>query len=66
MTAMIGGRVVWGIVTMICLSVGGGAFTWTAFLSGALLSAIPGIILQLVLVPVVVIVLQKANLIPKE
>ncbi len=64
--AMIGGRVVWGIAMMICLGVNGGAFTWAAFLSGALLSAIPGIILQLVLVPVVVIVLQKAKLIPQK
>ena len=64
--AMIGGRVVWGLAMMICLGINGGAFTWTAFLSGAVLSAIPGMILQLVLVPIVVVVLQKANLIPKE
>jgi len=66
LAAMIGGRIVWGIATMICLGIGGSAFTWAAFLSGALLSAIPGILLQLVLIPIVVAILQKADLIPKE
>ena len=44
----------------------GGAFTWSAFLSGSVLSAIPGIVLQLILVPIIVAVLQKAKLIPDD
>ena len=63
---MIGGRIVWGAAMMICLGIKGGAFTWSAFLSGSVLGAIPGIILQLLLVPVIVVILQKAKLIPCE
>lgn len=62
--AMIGGRIVWGIVQLILLSINGGAFTWTLFISGALLNAIPGIIVQLILIPVIMYALDKAKLIP--
>ena len=59
--AMIGGRIVWGIVQMILLGVSGTAFTFQMFLAGALLNAIPGIILQLVLIPSVMVALNKAG-----
>ena len=39
--------------------------TFAAFIAGAFTSAIPGIILQLVAIPVVVVALQKARLIPQ-
>ena len=66
LTAMIGGRIVWGAAMIICLGIRGGAFTWSAFLSGSVLGAIPGIVLQLILVPIIVAVLQKSKLIPGE
>ena len=60
--AMLCGRVVWGVVTAILLFSGEG-FTFAAFIAGAFTNAIPGIILQLVAIPVVVLALQKARLI---
>ena len=60
-SAMIAGRVVWGLVMMMVAAGGTAAFTWTMFLSGAVLNAIPGIILQLVLIPVLVMALRKAR-----
>lgn len=60
--AMVCGRVVWGIVTALLLLNGEG-FTLAAFIAGAFTNAIPGIILQLVAIPVVVLALQKAKLI---
>ena len=58
-TAMIVGRIVWGIAMMICMGVSGGSFTFTAFLAGAFTNAIPGIIVQIVLIPVLVMILEK-------
>ena len=52
--AMIGGRIVWGIAQVILLGITGSAFTWSAFVAGAFLNAIPGIILQLILIPALV------------
>jgi len=59
--AMIAGRVVWGIVRLILAGVAGTPFTWTMFIGGALTNAIPGIILHIVLIPVLVIALERAG-----
>ena len=46
---------------VVLLGFGGKAFTAQAFLAGALLNAVPGIIVQLVLIPAVMAALQKAG-----
>ena len=45
-TAMVAGRLVWGAVRFVLAGLSGSAFPFSAFLSGALLTAIPGIIAQ--------------------
>lgn len=62
--AMIGGRVVWGIARVIMVGAANVPFSWELFISGALLTAIPGIILQLILIPAVMVALDKAKLVP--
>jgi hypothetical protein len=61
---MVAGRVVWGIVQTILLGLGGNTFTMQAFMAGALFKAIPGIILQLILIPAVMIALNRTKLVP--
>ncbi len=61
--SMIGGRLVWAVVRVILSGVSGQAFTWQMFLSGALLTAIPGIILQLVFIPAVMVALDRTGLV---
>ena len=61
--AMLGGRVVWAVVQVILSGVSGQAFTWQMFLSGAFLTAIPGIILQLVFIPAVMVALDRTGLV---
>lgn len=63
-SAMILGRVVWGIVEVLLLGIGENAFTWQMFLSGALLEAIPGIILQLILIPGILVALRRSGHFP--
>lgn len=60
--AMMVGRAVWGIAEYCLLRLIGEGFTMAAFISGALVSAIPGIILHLILIPAIVLALEKANL----
>lgn len=64
LVAMVAGRVVWGAVMLVLMGIKGGAFTGTAFISGALINAIPGIILQLVFIPTVMLALHKTGLLP--
>lgn len=61
--AMLIGRAVWGVTEVVLLGLGGSAFTWQAFMAGAFLDAIPGIILQLVFIPAVMVALDKAGLV---
>lgn len=58
-SAMLLGRVVWGVAKAVLLGVGGKPFTFTAFWVGGFVDAVPGIILQLVLIPLLVTVLNK-------
>ncbi len=61
--AMIGGRLVWGIARVLMTGVSGEAFTWQMFLSGALLTAIPGIMIQLVFIPAVMVALDRTGMV---
>ena len=56
---MIIGRIVWGIVMFACMGLDVSKFGFSAFLSAAVLNAVPGIVLQVVLIPVIVITLEK-------
>ena len=60
--AMICGRLVWGVARLILAGVQGNGFTFAMFLSGAITTAIPGIIAQLVLIPAIVYAMEKAGL----
>ena len=58
--AMIAGRVVWGVVQAILLGMTGSALTWKMFITSAVLNAIPGIVIHIVLIPVIVMALKRA------
>ena len=58
---MVLGRLVWGAVQMLIMGLNGGSFPLSAFVAGAVTAAIPGIVLQLVLVPILVRALEKAS-----
>ena len=57
--AMIGGRIVWGIAKAILLGVGKKAFTINMFIVGGFLDAIPGIIIQFILIPIIITLYEK-------
>ena len=61
--AMIAGRIVWAAAQMILLGVSGGTFTMKMFLAGAFFNAVPGIIIQLVLIPTVMVALGRTGLV---
>jgi thiamine transporter ThiT len=63
--AMVLGRAVWGIVSFALYSLFlAKTFTAAAFVAGAFINAWPGILAQLVLVPLIVLALERAKLIP--
>lgn len=64
--AMVVGRIVWGIVMFCIMGFDVTKFGLAAFWTGAIVNAIPGIIVQIILIPMVVIVLEKAKLMPNK
>jgi hypothetical protein len=58
---MLLGRVVWGVSMLAITTVNGGSFGFSAFLAGAITNAIPGIVLQLALIPLVIIILENTK-----
>ena len=60
--AMLAGRLVWGAAKWALLGMSGTLFTLQMFLAGAFINAVPGIILHIVLIPVIVLALEKAGL----
>lgn len=59
--AMVFGRVVWGAARVMLAGLSKSAFGWGAFLAGAFTNAIPGIIIQILLIPILVLAVQKAT-----
>ena len=60
--AMVAGRLAWGGVHIVLAGFTGSEFTAALFLAGAVTNALPGIILQIVLIPVLVIAMERAGL----
>ena len=63
-TAMLAGRIVWAFAEVILLGIGGNIFTWKMFAACAFLNAIPGIIVQLTLIPLIMVALRRAKVVP--
>lgn len=61
--AMISGRLIKAVTEIVLLGIGGDGFTYQAFVAGAFLNAIPGIITQLILIPTVMVALNRTGLV---
>lgn len=60
-SAMVVGRLVWGVMRFLCAGLNPSVFGFGAFWAGAVTTAIPGIIVQLILIPLLVIALEKTK-----
>ena len=61
--SMIVGRLVWGVARYLLAGLAHSTFTPALFLAGAVTTALPGIILHIILIPVLVMAMEKARLI---
>jgi hypothetical protein len=60
--SMLAGRLVWGVVRTTIAGLWNTQFGLATFWAGAVTNAIPGIIAQIILIPVLVLALKKAKL----
>lgn len=60
--AMCVGRLLWGVSRMVCGLFDTNNFTWSLFITGAFLTAWPGILLQLILIPILIKILSYLHI----
>ena len=61
-SAMLLGRLVWGLVSIPVYGLASKSFSFQIFLANGFVNAVPGMILQLIAVPAIVAALEKARL----
>ncbi|MBQ9086889.1 MAG: ECF transporter S component [Clostridia bacterium] len=59
--AMVAGRLLWGGARFLCVGLDADQFGFAAFWSDAVVTAIPGILIQLLLIPPLVILLKRKS-----
>lgn len=59
--AMLIGRLVWGAAMFVCMGLDPQRFGISSFLTGAIIHSVPGMIIQVILIPVLVMVLNKVE-----
>ena len=64
--AMLGGRVVWGIARFVIAKLFSLEFGFAMFLTAGFVTAVPGIILHILIIPPIVYALRRAKVVPAE
>lgn len=64
--SMLIGRIVWGTAMALCTGISGAEFGFTAFIAGAFVNALPGIIVQIIFVPILVMVLDNPKILKSD
>lgn len=64
--SMIAGRLVWGVVQFCCMGLDSTKFGLSAFWAGAVANALPGIAIQLILIPIIIALIQKTKLLKRK
>ena len=58
LVSMLLGRIVWGVSMFALIGMNGGVFTFPMFIAGAFTNALPGIIVQIVIIPILVMLYE--------
>lgn len=61
--AMLAGRIVYGVLNAFIFSAG--KYSLAIFVSGAFVTALPGIIIQLVLLPAIILAMEKSGIVDR-
>lgn len=62
--SMLIGRLIWGLASYILIGLSGESFTFQLFITGAFINALPGMAIQIILIPLIVLALERAGLMP--
>ncbi len=65
LVSMAAGRAAWGVARVIMAGVSDSSFAFKAFLTGAFTDALPGIVVQILLIPPVMLLIEKSGVMKK-
>ena len=57
--SMLCGRIIWGLSQVTLLGLSGNGYTISAFITSAFANAVPGIVLQLIFIPSLLLIMKK-------
>lgn len=66
LAAMLGGRIVSGLANAVFLGMAQKPYGFAAFLAASFGTALPGIVIQIVLLPIIILSLEKAKIFVRE
>lgn len=64
-SSMVAGRLIWGAVMTLLLGLSGSRFTLILFWTNGFVNAVPGLILQLILIPSLILIINKTKIISR-
>lgn len=64
--SMLAGRVAWGLIMIVLMGIGKTDFGWQAFFAGGFINALPGIVVQIVIIPIIIMSLERAQILKKK
>ncbi len=66
LAAMLGGRIVSGLANTVLMGMSGAPYGFEMFLTASFVTALPGIIIQIVVIPLLVLALQKSEFLRRD
>lgn len=60
--SQISGRIIWALTKVVLLGMDGKSFTFAMFITSGFIDALPGIFLQLILIPTIIVLLKHTKL----
>lgn len=64
--AMIGGRVIYGLTNLILMGLANTTYSIRTFLTAAFVTALPGIVIQLIFIPALIVLLEQVGFLKKK
>ena len=64
--SMLGGRIVSGVANAVLMGIAGKSYGLRAFIAASFVTSLPGIIIQIVIIPIIIFALEKSGVITRE
>ncbi len=64
--SMLGGRIASGVANAVFMGIAGKAYGLTAFITASFVTSLPGIVIQIIIIPIIIFALERSGVINNE